>query len=150
MRNKADECKSLHRLHPFAITSLNLLCQGKDCEIFHFKQGWTYKNYRNKAEMKTCKKTNLLWNNDGKEREEDYSISTAFLCFCHRSEMGSPLAFFITALFLYNTQRSIPSLTNFKILYCFKIIYKRIYHQSLTHFVLETKTLLLEVLMSML
>ena len=56
-----------------------------------------------KAEMKTCKKTSLLWNNGGKEREEDYSISAVFLCFFYHSGVGSPLVFFITALLLYNT-----------------------------------------------
>ena len=34
--------------------------------------------YKNKAEMKTAKKTTLLNNNEGKERQEDYSMSIAY------------------------------------------------------------------------
>ena len=35
-------------------------------------------DHRNKAEMKTRKKTTLLQNNDGKERQEDYPTSAAY------------------------------------------------------------------------
>ena len=33
--------------------------------------------YRNKAEMKTRKKTTLMWNNSGKHKQEDYPTSAA-------------------------------------------------------------------------
>ena len=39
------------------------------------RQGWRYKMYRNKAGMKTHKKTTLLQNNGGNERQEDYPIA---------------------------------------------------------------------------
>ena len=41
------------------------------------KKGWACKKYRNRAGMETCKKTNLLWNNSRKERQEHYPTSPA-------------------------------------------------------------------------
>ena len=40
----------------------------------HFKQEWTSKRYKNKAEMKERKKTTLPRNYGGEERQEDYPI----------------------------------------------------------------------------
>ena len=59
--------------------------------------------YRNKAEMKTHKKTTLLRNDGGKERQEDYTLHLLYVfLFRHRFQSRVVvLCVFISALFLY-------------------------------------------------
>ena len=51
---------------------------GKVSAKLHFKYGWTCKSTETRAEMKTYKKTTLLQDNDGIERQEDYLISAVY------------------------------------------------------------------------
>ena len=71
----------------------------------NFKYRWTCKKYKIKAEMKTHKKPALLWNNGGKETQEDYPISA--ICLSFLPSFWSRVVFLrvlISALFLYFLQ----------------------------------------------
>ena len=44
----------------------------------YFKQGWTWKKYRNKTGMDIPKKTTLPQNDGRKERQEEYPTSALY------------------------------------------------------------------------
>ena len=64
----------------FCLPSLSILIlMGEKVSAeLHFKEGWNCKRYKNKAEMKTCKKTTQLQNDNRKESQEDYLISAVY------------------------------------------------------------------------
>ena len=95
--------------HTLPLLSLLVKLERKVCAKVRFKLGWTCKKYRNKVEMKTYKKTTLVWNDDRKERQEDYPTSS--MCF-YTYYKSIPTW---TSMCYYTYYKSIPTWTREKV-----------------------------------
>ena len=79
----------------------NILLGRKVSTKLHFKQGWNCKRCRNKAGMKICEKSTLLWNDSGKRKEkttlhlmQQVQASLLVFPFCHYFIVGQSSCIF--------------------------------------------------------